>query len=51
LTDQLPATGTWTVDPRHSAVGFKVKLVDGRLNLGWDVRLEFALELSTPVEG
>lgn len=27
-----------------------VELLDGRLNLGWDVTLEFALELYRPIE-
>jgi polyisoprenoid-binding protein YceI len=39
-----------TIDRRDYGVSFNNELVDGRLNLGWDVRLEFALELSTPVE-
>ena len=39
-----------TIDRRDYGVSFNNELVDGRLNLGWDVVLEFALELSTPVE-
>jgi polyisoprenoid-binding protein YceI len=40
-----------TIDRRDFGVSFNNELVDGRLNLGWDVGLEFALELSTPVDG
>ena len=40
-----------TIDRRDFGVNFNNELVDGRLNLGWDVGLEFALELSSPVEG
>ena len=40
-----------TIDRRDFGVSFNNELADGRLNLGWDVVLEFSLELSTPVEG
>jgi polyisoprenoid-binding protein YceI len=40
-----------TIDRRDFGVSFNNPLVDGQLNLGWDVGLEFALELSSPVEG
>jgi polyisoprenoid-binding protein YceI len=40
-----------TIDRRDFGVDFNNELLAGGLNLGWDVRIELALELSAPVEG
>lgn len=39
-----------TIDRRDFGVDFNNELYDGRLNLGWAVTLELALELAAPVE-
>lgn len=38
------------IDRRDFGVAFNNELFDGQLNLGWTVKLDFALELSAPVE-
>jgi polyisoprenoid-binding protein YceI len=40
-----------TIDRRDFGVSFNNELLDGRLNLGWNVDLELELELTTPVDG
>jgi polyisoprenoid-binding protein YceI len=40
-----------TIDRRDFGVNFNNELLDGRLNLGWDVDLELALELTAPADG
>jgi polyisoprenoid-binding protein YceI len=39
-----------TIDRRDFGVDFNNELIAGGLNLGWDVQIELALELSAPVE-
>ena len=38
-----------TIDRRDFGVDYNNELLDGRLNLGWDVTLELSLELSRPL--
>ncbi len=37
-----------TIDRRDYGVDYNNKLLDGRVNLGWDVAVHFSLEFSTP---
>lgn len=37
-----------TIDRREFGVDHNNNLLDGRVNLGWDVRIDFSLEFSTP---
>jgi polyisoprenoid-binding protein YceI len=39
-----------TIDRRDFGIDFNNDLLAGGLNLGWDVRIELALELTAPVE-
>jgi len=39
-----------TIDRREFGLDWNNELLDGRLNLGWDVTLELSLELSAPAE-
>jgi polyisoprenoid-binding protein YceI len=39
-----------TIDRRDFGVDFNNELLAGGLNLGWDVRIELALELTAPVD-
>jgi polyisoprenoid-binding protein YceI len=39
-----------TIDRRDFGIDFNNELLAGGLNLGWDVRIELALELSAPVD-
>jgi polyisoprenoid-binding protein YceI len=49
----VPTTSTsgstsTTIDRRDFGISFNNELLDGQLNLGWDVTLAFSLEFARP---
>lgn len=50
VRDHIGMDLTTEIDRRDFGVAFNNELFDGQLNLGWNVVLDFALELSAPVE-
>jgi polyisoprenoid-binding protein YceI len=49
VNDHIGIDLATTIDRRDYGVSFNNELVDGRLNLGWEVELDLALELTSPV--